>query len=263
MIFGSLGVGRTHIAGQVGRDLLLGDAADFLHVEFAIKEVGVDPLAAAFEQRTILRRAGSVAGRPRHLLAGPQRAQIEDAALRVGAVELHVVGVVLHAFEDAILIGIPAARNPGELDGLLDARPHAAEPRGVAGKLPIEVGVHDLAHLAIGGGKAEALAVVGKPLAKTDAAGGVLLVAESGSAQRAGEAGEDVGGSRLVVPDVRAASVAAAGMVVSAFETVEFAVGGAEDDGGDQRGEVGAGGILNGRRNGGFAQGGGKAAGLL
>jgi hypothetical protein len=72
-----------------------------------------------------------------------------------------------------------------------------------------------------------------------------------------------VGGGGLVVPDVRAASVAAAGVVVGAFETVEFAVGGAEADGGDERGKVGAGGVLDGSGDGGLAQSGGKPPGLL
>ena len=101
-----------------------------------------------------------------------------------------------------------------------------------------------LTHLAIGGGPAEAVAVVGKALAETDAASVVELVAEGGAAQRAGEAREDVGGGGLVVPDVCAASVAAAGVVVGAFEAVEFAVGGAEADGRDQGGEAGAGAVL-------------------
>ena len=72
-----------------------------------------------------------------------------------------------------------------------------------------------------------------------------------------------MGGGGFVVPDVGAASVAAAGVIVGAFEAVELAVGGAEADGGDQRGEVGAGGVLDGGGDGGFAQGGGEAAGLL
>src|ERR1017187_3031692 len=44
---------------------------------------------------------------------------------------------------------------------------------------------------------------------------------------------------------------------------MEFAVGGAEADGGDQGGEVGAGGVLDGGGDGGLAQSGGKPAGLL
>ena len=91
----------------------------------------------------------------------------------------------------------------------------------------------------------------------------VHVVAEAGGAQRAGEGGEQMGGGGLVVPDVGAAAVAAAGVIVGAFEAVELAVGGAEADGGDQRGEIGAGGVLDGGGNGGFAQGRGEPASLL
>ena len=72
-----------------------------------------------------------------------------------------------------------------------------------------------------------------------------------------------MGGGGLVVPDVCAASVAAAGVVVGAFEAVEFAVGGAEADGRYQGGEVGAGCVLDGGGDGRFAHGGGKPAGLF
>ena len=59
----------------------------------------------------------------------------------------------------------------------------------------------------------------------------VHVVAEAGGAQGAGEGGEQMGGDGFVVPDVGAAAVAAARVIVGAFEAVELAVGGAEADG--------------------------------
>ena len=181
----------------------------------------------------------------------------------IGAVELHVVGVVLDAFEDAIAVGIPAAGNPGEFEGFFDARPDAAQPVDIAGERPIEVGVHDLAHGAIGGGEAPERLFVRQVLAEMQGARVVHVVAETGGAQGAGEGGEEMGGDGLVVPDVGATAVAAAGVIVGAFEAVELAIGGAEADGGDQRGEIGAGGVFDGGGDGGFAQGGGELARLL
>ena len=116
---------------------------------------------------------------------------------------------------------------------------------------------------AIGGGEAPERLLVGEVLAEVDGAGVVHVVAEAGGAQGAGEGGEEVGGGGFVVPDVGATAVAAAGVIVGAFEAVELAVGGAEADGRDQGGEIGAGGVLDGGGDGGLAEGGGEAAGLL
>src|ERR1035438_6918673 len=253
---------ECHGAGAGGGHLILGDAADFLDVEFAVEEMGVDPGASAFEEAAVNGGAGGVAGGARHFLAGAEGAEIIDAAHGVGAVELDVVGVVLDAFEDAIAIGVPAAGDPGELDGLFDFGPHGAEPIHVAGEQPIEVGVHDLPHLAIGGGVAPALrGVVGEVLAEADAAGVVEIEAEADGAQGAGEGGEEVGGGGFVIPNVGTTAVAAAGMIVNAFEAVEFAIGGAEARGGDESGEIGAGGLLDDGGESGLAEGGGEAAG--
>ena len=116
---------------------------------------------------------------------------------------------------------------------------------------------------AIGGGEAPERLLVGEVLAEVEGAGVVEIVAEAGGAEGAGEGGEEVGGDGFVVPDVGATAVAAAGVIVGAFEAVELAIGGAEADGGDEGGEIGAGGVLDGGGDGGFAEGGGEAAGLL
>ena len=104
---------------------------------------------------------------------------------------------------------------------------------------------------------------VGEVLAEVEGAGVVHVVAEAGGAQGAGEGGEEMGGDGFVIPDVSATAVAAAGVIVGAFEAVELAIGGAEADGRDEGGEIGAGGVLDGGGDGGFAEGGGEAAGLL
>src|ERR1019366_1159716 len=79
-------------------------------------------------------------------------------------------------------------------------------------------------------------------------------------AQGAGEGGEEVGGGGFVIPNVGTTAVAAAGMIVNAFEAVEFAIGGAEARGGDESGEIGAGGLLDDGGESGLAEGGGEAA---
>ena len=72
-----------------------------------------------------------------------------------------------------------------------------------------------------------------------------------------------MGGDGFVIPDVSATAVAAAGVIVGAFEAVELAIGGAEADGRDEGGEIGAGCVFDGGRDGGFAEGGGETAGLF
>src|ERR1019366_7946371 len=258
-----LGVLGTHVAAQRGGDLVFRHAADLLRVVFAVEQIGVNPLAAALEEAAVFDCRSRVARGAGHLFTGAQRAQIIDAAHRVGAIELHVVGVVLHAFQDAVAVGIPAAGDPGEFQSSLDAGPDAAQPVEIAGEPPIEIGVHDLAHGAIGGGAAPERLLGRQVPAEMQGAGGVEVVSETDGAQGAGEGGEQVGGYGFVVPDVGATAVAAAGVIVGAFEAVELAVGGAEADGRNQGGEIGAGGVLDGGRDGGLADGGGKAAGLL
>ena len=130
-----LGVFGAHVAEQGGGDFVFGDAADLLDVVFAVEEIGVDPLAAVLEEAAVFGGGGEVAGGAGHLFAGAQGAEVIDAAHRVGTVELDVVGVVLDAFEDAVAVGIPAAGDPGELEGFLDAGPDAAQPVEVAGEL--------------------------------------------------------------------------------------------------------------------------------
>ena len=115
----------------------------------AVEEIGIDPLAAGFEElwpSTELRRQRPGPFRRRH-----ERAQIIDAAQRVGAVELDVVGVVLNAIQDAAALRIPSAGNPGEVDArwMLGhrSRSQAVSPESRQSS----VGLNDLAHLSVGG----------------------------------------------------------------------------------------------------------------
>src|ERR1019366_8503205 len=77
-----------------------------------------------------------------------------------------------------------------------------SQPVEVAGERPIQIGVHDLAHRAIGGGEAPERLFVGEIFAEVQGAGVVEIVVETGGAQGAGEGGEQVGGGGFVIPDV-------------------------------------------------------------
>src|SRR5882762_2674871 len=109
-----LGIVGAHGAAQRGGDLIVAKGPDLLLVKAAIEEMRVDPAAAAFKQAMALSGEIRFADSARHFLAGAQSGQIVDTALRIGAVKFDVVGIVLDAFEDAIAIGVPTARNPGE-----------------------------------------------------------------------------------------------------------------------------------------------------
>ncbi len=196
----------------------------------------------------------------RHFFAGSQCAEVVDSALRVRSVKFHVVGVVLDAIHDAAAAGVPPTRHPGEGQTKLHPGPDFAQPGSVARKPPVQVDLHDLAHLAIGGGVAVALFAVGKHLAMTHGAAIVFGKTECGFPQRTGERGEQMLGGGLVVPDVRAVPEAAAAAIVAALEAVEFAIGGTEGSLRHQRGKVGHGAIAHGGWQSALAHGGDEAA---
>jgi len=150
-VFGILG---AQGGAQRRCDLRGGDAAHLLHVVLAVEQVSVDPGAAFLEQAAVLAGRGALAHGARHLFGGAQRRQVVDAAHRVGTVELHVVGVVLHALHHAVAVGVPAAGHPGELQRLADGRPQAAQPRVISRKLPVEIGLDDLPHGSVRRGDA-------------------------------------------------------------------------------------------------------------
>src|SRR5579875_2823444 len=59
-----------------------------------------------------------------HLFRSAKGTEIEDAAERVRAIEFNIVGIVLFAFHDPILIGIPRVWLPGEFEGTLHSWPN-------------------------------------------------------------------------------------------------------------------------------------------
>ena len=156
-----------------------------LHIVFAVEQAGIDRSTAAVEQTPAEFGEGGVAHGAGHLLGGAERAEVPDAAQRIGSEELDVIGVVLDTFHDAVAVRVPAARNPGELQGAFCAGPEAAEPGIVARELPVEVQLHDLAHLAVGGGGGSGIVAGGQQLAELHQTVVVKAGAEGGLAARA------------------------------------------------------------------------------
>src|SRR5208283_4801342 len=92
-VFGIVG---AHAAAQSVSDVRGGTAADFLNVILAVEQVRVNPLTPALEQAAVLVCRLAVPEGPRHLFASAKSAEIVNAAKRIGAIEFHVVGVVLN-----------------------------------------------------------------------------------------------------------------------------------------------------------------------
>ena len=88
----------------------------------------------------------------------------------------------------------------------------------------------------------------------------VERIAKRSAAQRSGKGGKEVIGCGLVIPHVCATAETAAELVVYAFKSVKFAVGGAKRCGGNQRREIGCRSVLHRAGQGAFADGGGKPA---
>ena len=103
-----------------------------------------------------------------HFLSGPKRAEVVDTAQGIGSIECNIVGVVLHPIENTALGGVPTAGDPAKGDRPFDPRPHRAQPCIVSREFPIQVGVHDLAHMPIGRGNLVACFSVRKNLARTN-----------------------------------------------------------------------------------------------
>src|ERR1022692_707510 len=236
-------VGGSHVADGRRRDLALRYPADLLHVELAVEQVLVDPGAALAEERLVLIGRGGISQYPRHLLGGPQSAQVIDPAERVWTIEFHIVRVVLNAFHYPVAIRVPTSWNPCERDGALDFGPMATEPFGVARELPIQVRLDDLAHLPVRSGIAEPIDAIGQHLAEAHAALVVLGESERGVAERARQAGEQELRRGLVVPDVGAVAEAAAALIVRPLKAVESAIRGAKRGLGHERGEIRHGGV--------------------
>ncbi len=161
MIFGMFGIIGTHVAAKVIGNLGVLERTDLLFVVFAVEEIGVDPLTAAKEEAPAFGGEIWFVHHASHFFASAKGGQIINATERIRAIEFDVVCIVLDAFHHTVFIGVPAARNPGELNGFLDARPDAGEPFAIARESPIEIGVKDLTHLTVGGGETAAFLTVG------------------------------------------------------------------------------------------------------
>lgn len=238
------------VGGRVGSEARgeIGGAGreDVVFVVVAVEEMGVDPGGAAGSEGVALfgeRGVGHGAGESG---SGAEGGEIPEGHLGVGAVVVHVHGVVLRAFEDAVLVGVPAAGGPGVGEGGAHAGPVFFEEGAVAGELPVAVEFDDAAELAVGGGVGAAAGAGGEGEADAEghATGVVGGVGELGVAHIAGEFAEEMGGGLLVVPDVGAVAVAGTVGVHDALPGEEFAGGVAEDGLRAEGGEVEEGGFL-------------------
>ena len=167
LVVGRLGVAGAHAHAQPGGNPVGRAAHDLLDVELAVKQVRVDPSAAALKEPPILTRGALVTERARHLFSSAQRAQVPHPAERIRTEELHVVGVVLHALGHTVAIAVPAILDPGEFERALGLGPQAPQPLGVAGKLPVPVELHQATHLPVRRGLVPDLVTVREIRTKT------------------------------------------------------------------------------------------------
>ena len=90
LVLGMFGIVRAHFAAQRRGDFVLGEAANFLDVEFAVEQVGVDPLAAGLKETAVFRGRWIAEGF-RHFLAGAQGGQRLRRMVLVAAGDQHRV----------------------------------------------------------------------------------------------------------------------------------------------------------------------------
>ncbi|MGC4105811.1 MAG: hypothetical protein QM753_05550 [Thermomicrobiales bacterium] len=102
------------------------DRADIVLVVLTIEDRGIKRRRSAREEVVAAVREMVLAEVTRHLLAGAEGAEIPEAHLRIRAVIFHVHRVVLASLHHAILVGVPAAGEPGELQRAADRRPAVA-----------------------------------------------------------------------------------------------------------------------------------------
>ena len=153
---------------------------------------------------------------------------IEPGQPRIRAEEFDVQRVMLAAGQHAGLFRVPPVRvfrAPSVFQRPSGLREPAAQPAGVAGNLPLPVHLDHAAHLPVDAG-AEAgglapqrqLQPEAEPAVRLEVPGVVQFPHRP--LQRRKQEGQRVG----VVPDVGAASLAAAVQTGGSFESVEFAV---------------------------------------
>ncbi len=140
-------------------------------------------------------------------------------------------------------------RDSRRIRASLDRRPERRQPRIVAADLPVAIDLHHAAELAVAAGAEVPRARAdGQLQAEGHAAVGQQVVAVVGLAHGAFQLGEEEGQRLGVVPDMGAASFAAAGRGVTPFPAVEGAVLQAQHGGRFEDGDVGRDGVQRGRR---------------
>ena len=218
----------------------------------------VHPAPAALEQAPILAGGLHLAEMLRHLRARLEGAQVEAGEPGIGTEQLHVQGMVLAAFQDAVAVGVPAvlvAFRPRELDRFLHRGPVAPQPVAVAADLPVAVGLDHAAELPVrAGAEGGALRAERQAQAEPHAAVRALVVGEVEVAHRALQLRKQKRQRVGVVPDVGAGALAAALFRAQPLEAVERAVGEAQAGGRLQHRQVGRGRLQGRGRQGGAVQ---------
>ena len=151
---------------------------------------------------------------------------------------------MLPSGDDAALPGVPSVfilLRPCKFQRLFDLRPPFLQPFVVAHDLPLAVGFDDAAHLAVHAGhKAGTLSAQRQLKAESHAAVVALIIGEVQLAHRPLQPRKEEWQRESVVPDVRAAALAAAGVHTAALPAVEFAVRQAQTGRALEHGNVGA-----------------------
>lgn len=123
----------------VGVEQLPIGQADGLVEVGAVEQVLFCPGLSLFKQGAVRGRCFRLAQVGGHFLAGPQGGEIKALEPGIGAVQLHIQGVVLPPLQHAVLVPVPAVGvggAPGVFEGQLDLRPQGAEPIVVPAQLP-------------------------------------------------------------------------------------------------------------------------------
>ena len=210
---------------EVGWPGLVGLRVDDLLVVLPVEELSIGEDAALVGEATVLRRPLGLVEVVGEAGRGRQRRQVEAAHHRVGAVEFHIVRVVLQALHQAVLVRVPVL--PGELERL-DARwPDASEPSVIAADQPFAVHLDNRPHLPIGR-RVEARAALRPQRQRHAEADEAVVLHRVGPVCLAYgplQGREEVGESLGVVPDMGTGALATPAAVTAALEAVEGAVG--------------------------------------
>ena len=201
---------------------------ELLDIIFAVEKLFLDELAAPGADAPVQRGALRFTDGVGHPGGGVKRGVIEPGQPRIRAEEFDVQRVMLAAGQHAGLFRVPPVRvfrAPSVFQRPSGLREPAVQPVGVAGNLPLPVHLDHAAHLPVDAG-AETGGLTSQRQLQPEAQPSVRLEVPGvvqfphRPLQRREQKGQRVG----VVPDVGAASLAAAVQTGGSFESVEFAV---------------------------------------